>query len=224
MGFLEAIVVIYMREQYYPEGFIFPLQILPPGIYFTELVRELSTIIMLLSLGLLLGKTAFDRFAWFLYAFGIWDIFYYVALKIFLGWPESLLTWDVLFLIPLVWLSPVIAPMLCSLTIIIFSLSVFYMKQDKSGAEYNKARKSFLAFFIAGAVLVFISFIYNYSELLINEGFFSKESPLLYDLGFNEAIISYVPGSFHWNLFIAGELLFIYGICRFMYYGLCKRQ
>jgi hypothetical protein len=45
----------------------------------------------------------------------VWDIFYYVWLKVLLDWPASLLTPDILFLIPLPWWGPVIAPVLIAL-------------------------------------------------------------------------------------------------------------
>lgn len=119
MGFLEAIVVVYVRELYYPEGFRFPLKLIPPRIFSIELVRELTTLIMLAGIGLLAGKTKSGKFAWFLVNFGIWDITYYLALKIFLDWPESLHTWDILFLIPVTWIGPVLAPVICSVTMIL---------------------------------------------------------------------------------------------------------
>ncbi|RLD10457.1 hypothetical protein DRI50_11065, partial [candidate division KSB1 bacterium] len=40
MAFWEASVVIYLRELYYPNGFVFPLRIMPANIYNIELVRE----------------------------------------------------------------------------------------------------------------------------------------------------------------------------------------
>jgi hypothetical protein len=112
-GFLEATVVVYLRQLYYPEGFDFPMIWASLELFRIELIRELSTLTMLLSIGILTGRNAIQRFAWFLYAFAIWDIFYYIALKILIGWPPSLLTWDLLFLIPVAWNGPVLAPVLC---------------------------------------------------------------------------------------------------------------
>lgn len=40
MGILESIVVVYLRELYYPSGFSFPLGLLPVKIYATEVLRE----------------------------------------------------------------------------------------------------------------------------------------------------------------------------------------
>jgi hypothetical protein len=105
MGFLEATVVVYLRELYYPGGFEFPLQTFDVKLFAIELVREFSTLVMLVTVGMLAGKTPLQKFGFFLYLFGVWDIFYYVALKLFLNWPASFLTWDLLFLIPVTWVG-----------------------------------------------------------------------------------------------------------------------
>ena len=83
-----------------------------------ELVRELATMIMLLTVGVLAGKTWRARWGYALVAFGVWDIFYYVFLKVMCGWPHSLLDWDILFLLPLPWWGPVLAPVLIAILMI----------------------------------------------------------------------------------------------------------
>lgn len=118
MGFLEASVVVYLRLLYYPQGFGFPLIRLPLWVGVVELAREAATLIMLWSVAMLTGRTGWERFAWFSILFGIWDIVYYIVLWIALKWPASLLTWDILFLIPLIWVGPVLAPVLISLALI----------------------------------------------------------------------------------------------------------
>ena len=106
MGFLEGIVVIYLRELYYPQGFDFPLKLMSPELVRIEWIREISTLIMLAAVGIIAGRNNLQRLMYFLFAFGVWDIFYYVALKLLIGWPASLLTWDLLFLIPCVMAEP----------------------------------------------------------------------------------------------------------------------
>jgi len=101
MGMLESSVVIYLRELYYPAGFKFPLHATSYTVAVTELFRELSTLIMLLGIGMLAGKNKHERFAWFIYSFAIWDIFYYVFLYLLINWPVTLFDWDVLFLLPI---------------------------------------------------------------------------------------------------------------------------
>lgn len=83
-----------------------------------EMVREFATLVMLFAVGWLAGRTWRTRFAYMAIAFGVWDIFYYVFLKVICGWPHSLLDWDVLFLLPLPWWGPVLAPVLISLLLI----------------------------------------------------------------------------------------------------------
>ena len=78
MGYLETAIVVYIRKLYYPEGFTFPLVPISHDIAVTEFWREAATIIMLAGIGILSGKNASQRFVFFLYAFAIWDIFYYV--------------------------------------------------------------------------------------------------------------------------------------------------
>ena len=132
MGFLEAIVVVYVRELYYPEGFAFPLKELPPAIILIELIREFTTMLMLGSVAWISGKIFLKRLSVFLFLFGIWDIIYYLALKIFLDWPESLLTWDILFLIPIAWVGPVLAPVICSIIMILMSLLFDWLYKKKN--------------------------------------------------------------------------------------------
>src|ERR1700728_4235989 len=88
MGFMEAAVVVYLREIYYANGFRFPLTPVQPSIGMTEFLREAATIIMLLAIGILTGKNTSQKFGIFIFCFGVWDIFYYVFLKALVGWPE----------------------------------------------------------------------------------------------------------------------------------------
>lgn len=112
-AWVEAAIVFYLRtmvdrlEPYQPS----PLPLLG-GIAWVEVVREAATLIMLATVGIIAGKNRASRTGYALLAFGIWDIFYYVFLVPMTGWPNSLLDWDILFLIPLPWWGPVLAPTL----------------------------------------------------------------------------------------------------------------
>lgn len=111
MAWLESATVYYLRtlvdriEPYQPNPL--PIQ---GTLGQVELVREAATLVMLLTVGILAGRTWRARWGYSAVAFGVWDIFYYVFLRVMCGWPRSILDWDVLFLIPLPWWGPVLAP------------------------------------------------------------------------------------------------------------------
>ncbi len=214
MGFLEAIVVVYLRKIYYPGGFVFPMSPVSPQLYLVELVREIATLIMLLSIGFLAGRKGIQRLAYFLISFGVWDIFYYVALKLFLDWPDSLLTWDVLFLIPLPWLGPVIAPVLVSLSMIWIGISLILLDKLDGPLVLRGAEWLLL---IAGGGLIFISFIWNYMGLIVRGGFLPQFFFLAENRQFLQIVYDYVPEDFNWFLFFAGELLVVFGMFKVLY-------
>jgi len=124
MAYVEATVVVYLRELYYSEGFTFPLRVFPDKLILIEIAREAATIIMLTAVAGLIARKPWDRFGYFIVLFGIWDIFYYVWLKITLDWPSGPTDWDILFLIPVPWIGPVIAPVLVSIVMIIAGLGI----------------------------------------------------------------------------------------------------
>jgi len=124
MAYVEAMVVVYLRELLYPEGFSFPLKLMPLNLIAMELSRELASIAMLVAVAAIAGKKFWERFGYFIILFGIWDIFYYVWLKVTIDWPSSLFDWDILFLIPIPWIGPVIAPILVALLMVITGLSI----------------------------------------------------------------------------------------------------
>lgn len=127
---MEGAVVVYLRDLCYPEGFSFPLKEMPRRLLLIEIVREAATILLLLGIAQLAQRRPVRRFAVFAFCFGVWDITYYLALKAFLGWPPSLFTWDVLFLIPLPWTGPVLAPVLVSLALIAAGVAILRAPED----------------------------------------------------------------------------------------------
>lgn len=113
MAWMEAATVVYLRtlvgrlEPYQPH----PLP-LAGNLGPVEMLRESATMLMLASAACLAGSTARNRFGYFLIAFGVWDLLYYVFLAVIGPWPRSLWDWDILFLLPLPWWGPVLAPAL----------------------------------------------------------------------------------------------------------------
>jgi hypothetical protein len=206
MGFLEASVVIYLRELYYPEGFAFPVKPVIIGKLSVEYLREISTILMLVSMGMLTGRNLAERFSAFLYSFGIWDIFYYVWLKILLDWPSNLLTWDILFLVPVAWVGPVLAPIICSLTMIVIALYIMYFNRKGYRAKIFFYEGGI---FVSGVLLIFTTFIWDYSKILIQGRFISDFLTLRTSPALEEIIVHYVPTTYNWPLFALGEVLII---------------
>jgi hypothetical protein len=124
MAYLESAVVVYLREIYYPNGFSFPLRTMPQAMIVVELARELATIVMLVVVGTLCGALFWERFGYFMILFGVWDIFYYVWLWVILRWPTTIFDWDILFLIPVPWIAPVIAPVAVALEMTVCGLII----------------------------------------------------------------------------------------------------
>jgi hypothetical protein len=120
MAWVEAACVYYLRvlvDRIEPHR-ANPLPLVG-AIGEVELAREAATLVMLVTLGMLAGRTWQVRCGYTAIAFGVWDIFYYVFLRLMTGWPRSLFDWDILFLLPLPWWGPVIAPMLIALLMIV---------------------------------------------------------------------------------------------------------
>ena len=119
-GYIEAAVVVYLRALFYPDGFTWPLADLAAiegalrFCLWTEVGREAATLVLLAAAAGLMAQPWRRRIAYFLLSFALWDVFYYVWLKVLLGWPASLADWDILFFIPSLWAGPVWAPLVTS--------------------------------------------------------------------------------------------------------------
>ena len=138
MAWVESAVVYYLRtmvdriEPYQP----YPLPVIG-GLGTAEFVREAATLIMLLTVGILAGRNWRSRLGYAAVAFGIWDIFYYVFLKVMCGWPHSLLDWDILFLIPLPWWGPVLAPVSIAVLMILWGTLASQSEIEKPGPVFK---------------------------------------------------------------------------------------
>lgn len=129
LGWFEGAVVVYLRELYYPDGFRFPVVFASARVAVVELVREAASILLLAAAARLAGRRFLERFAAFMLLFGVWDLVYYATLKLVLGWPESLLTWDILFLIPVPWIGPVWAPGVVAVTLVAAGSYLFWTSE-----------------------------------------------------------------------------------------------
>ena len=214
MGYLETSVVVYLRKLYYPGGFNFPLVPVTYDIAVTEFWREAATIIMLIGAGVMAGKNSLQRFVFFLYSFAIWDIFYYVFLKVLLNWPESLFTWDILFLIPVPWVGPVIAPCLVSLSMILLTFVVVHYQEK--GIHVHVSFPDWLLL-ILGSIIAIVSFMWDYILYIANRGQDAAVWTLSGNTDMFDEVKTYVPATFNWWLFSVGQgiiLMAIFSIYR----------
>ena len=209
MALLESAVVVYLRELYYPEGFTVALQVISDKILLTEILREAATIIMLIGIAALVGKTFVQRFAWFLFCFAIWDIFYYVWLKALLDWPASLFTWDILFLIPVTWLGPVLAPVICSFTMILLCFTLLIIEEQNKKFRIQTLGWTIL---FTGSALILFTFIQDYMWIIVSNGWLGEMHKLMQNEQFLEIASEFTPESFNWMLFMVGELIIAGGI------------
>lgn len=217
MGFMEAAVVIDLKHIYYPEGFKFPLVPIDGKLAVVEMWREAATMIMLLSVGILSAKNAPARLGAFIFSFAIWDIFYYVFLKVFDNWPESLFTWDLLFLLPFPWVGPVLTPVIASLTMILLALVLFrFNRGEKAEHKMNGREWSIL---VLGAAVMLASFLHNYLAVMLPKFDLSELLFVSDNQEVIEATNLYVPTEFIWWLFWLGECIILAGIGLFVWRG-----
>lgn len=220
MGYLESSVVVYIREIYYPDGFSFPMKFIDDRIMITEFFREIATMVMLIGIAVISGKKAIDRFAYFIFAFAIWDIFYYVFLYLLLEWPANLLTWDVLFFIPTTWIGPVLAPIINSITMIILSMAIIIIS---SGNRKCISGKWVWTLLIVGSFIVIFSYVLDYTSYM--SGKFSLGQ--IYGMRYTQEMMvyatGYIPIKFNWWLFLSGVFLHLLAIGLLLKNNLKKR-
>jgi len=151
--------------------------------------REAATLVMLLAVGVLAGRAWRSRLGYAAIAFGAWDIFYYVFLKAMCGWPHSVMDWDILFLIPLPWWGPVLAPVLISLLLILWGTLACRLEVTRTPVLPE------LAVTGVGAVGVVIGL----------QVFMADALNAAHQRG--DAVRNVLPTRFHWPLFCAALLL-----------------
>jgi hypothetical protein len=157
MGYLEAAVVVYLRGLLNITNATVNLH----GYMGVEIGREAATVVMLVAVGWLAGRAWRERAAYFALAFGIWDVMYYVFLKVLIAWPGSFLSPDVLFLIPVRWTGPVLAPVLISLLLCATAVLALFRLEHGQELGFTRLRRSIvllggllaLAVFMADALL-----------------------------------------------------------------------
>jgi hypothetical protein len=189
-AWVEAAVVFYLRTMV---DRIQPYQAAPlpiaTGLAQAELVREAATMLMLLTVGMLAGRTWRTRLGYSAIAFGVWDVFYYVFLNVLCGWPRTLLDWDVLFLLPLPWWGPVLSPVLVALLMIAWGTLAQAADLKPSGPAESGA-----AWIANGAGIFLALYVFMADSLRVaSQG--------------EEALRNLLPVHFNWPLFCLALLL-----------------
>jgi hypothetical protein len=193
MAWLEAAVVVYLRRLYYPDDLLtlFPMRVWRTSDLMVELARETATIVMILAVALLAVPGRTRRIAAFLYVFGVWDLCYYLWLKLALGWPVSWTDWDILFLIPWAWLAPWFTPAVAALLFTLWGGGVLARK-----TETEVPRRAW-HLVIGGLTLMLASFL-------------EPSLPLLGQS--TEAAAQFVPSRFLWAAYLPGAALLASGL------------
>jgi hypothetical protein len=181
MAWVEAACVFYIRsfvdriEPYQAN----PLPIDGP-LGNVELWREAATLVMLATVGLLAGRTWRRRVGYAALAFGVWDVCYYVFLRAMTGWPRTPLDWDVLFLLPLPWWGPVLAPVSIALLMIVWGTVATQSRDGMTEPGWAWALAS------AGIVLALSIFMIDAWQALPHG---------------RDAVLQVLPTRFNWQLF-----------------------
>ncbi len=204
-GYVEAAVVVYLRDVYEPlaleihperrPGELFPLITLEQlesadaehlWRLKTEVMREAATMVMLASIGLAIGWNFNTVFAGFVIAFGVWDISYYVFLKVLIDWPASLLEWDILFLIPFPWVGPVLAPVLVAMSMVAAGTLLLWRESTGRPVRIGWRHSSTI---VLGGVIIIVSFCWDYRNVLAGG----------------------MPKPFQWPIFLTGQTIGLVG-------------
>ncbi len=181
-GYLEAAVVSYLRTlheparlRFYPgrpPSELFPLltpdQVRDAGpeqirTLLIEIGREVATIAMLAAVALAVARNAREWAAAFVIAFGIWDMTFYLCLKVLLDWPASLFTWDILFLVPVPWVGPVLAPVLVSAAMI--AAGLWQLRSESHGESIHILFPHWVGI-LGGAALIIVAFAMDFHNVM----------------------------------------------------------
>ncbi|KUK91584.1 MAG: hypothetical protein XE04_1006 [Marinimicrobia bacterium 46_43] len=194
MAYVESAIVVYIRRIYGISDLIIDIPPFDPVLAPIEVGRELATLIMLLAVGWAVGKSLQSRLSFTFIIFGVWDIFYYIWLKLFIGWPNSLFSPDILFLIPLPWWGPVIAPVLIACLMVAGGILVV-LSTDK-GRKIRLSKIDWMTF-IASVLILLYSFMEDALSIMPADV---------------ETLAQLRPISFNWSIYIIGLVIAGYAV------------
>jgi hypothetical protein len=182
-AYVEAAAVVYIRATYNPvhqrvfpdsaPDDLFPLHTVeqwsregPPDVTpLMEIGRELGTVLLVALVALATSRDGRQWMASFMLAFGVWDIFYYLWLRALMGWPRSLLDWDLIFAAPLPWVGPVWAPLLVAV-VMVATAGVFFWRE--AVGRPMRPRLGHWVTVLSGAVVIMTSFWWDARHLMAN--------------------------------------------------------
>lgn len=196
MAYVEAAVVVYLRAMYGIDDLLSDMPQRPDQYTPIEIGREAATLVMLAMIGWVAGRRWQDRIGYAAFAFGLRDIFYYAWLVIFIGWPRTLLDWDVLFFIPLPWWGPVLAPALIALLLVVGG-AVAVVKAERGEA----LRFTLLEWGMASASALLALYVFMADAL--------RALP-----GGVEAVSAARPSEFNWFLFLVALVALAFSLLR----------
>ena len=222
MAFLESAVVIYLRELYYPVEFKFPMAPIATHVAITELFRELATMIMLLAPAALVTTGRLERFAWFSFCFGVWDIFYYVFLKAVLDWPATIFEPDILFLVPVVWVGPVLAP--CVVSIGLIMLAGILLHRRSIQPHFRLKGVHWSALVLSGSLILYTFLEEPVGYVLKTSGIRSISSWPASDAEALVALQGYIPEHYDWWTFIVALIVGGWVLVDLFWHGLRREQ
>jgi hypothetical protein len=200
-AYVEASVVVYLRADLEPvrratfppdkDDGLFPLLTVPQlqsagpqhvRILAVEVFRELATLVMLAAAGLMIAGNFRQWLAGFMISFGVWDIFYYVFLRLLIDWPQSVMTWDILFLVPVPWVGPVISPIIVAVSMIVAGSAILW--RDSIGRPIAFGVFHWAMIF-GGGLIVIVAFCWDWRHTSVGG----------------------LPNPFNWSLFALGEVV-----------------
>jgi hypothetical protein len=199
MAYVEATAVVYLRRIIGIDIFMINPGLFDAQIVTIELGRELATLIMLFTVGWVAGRNFQSRFGFSIFCFGAWDIFYYAWLKLFVGWPVTLLDNDLLFLIPLPWWGPVLSPVLIAALMCAVGVRMVILDNREEKFQINSMQWIALA---VGILLVLFVFMADAIAVLPANA---------------QSLSQLQPGMFMWPIFLIGLSLGIYAVWQILF-------
>jgi hypothetical protein len=200
MAYVESAAVLYLRTIYGgidPVGTRLTVFDPLPDFGWIEIGREVATMVMLAAVAWLAGRGVVGKIGAFGVAMGVWDIFYYVFLWLFAGWPASLLAPDILFLIPLPWWGPVLSPVLLAA---IMALAGGAAMARDLGDGLPRPTRGVMFLVLGGICLCLIAFMLDALGVFFRNGL--------------AAAFEVRGGSFPWPLYLVGVGLVSVGLVR----------